>query len=231
MGLVLLRHGQSEWNLQNRFTGWTDVSLTREGIYEAHQAGQLLKQLGFRFDLAFTSVLKRAIKTLWIVLDEMDQMWLPVTCSWCLNERHYGALQGYNKAEMADLLGEERVFDWRRTFKARPPQLDAFDPRHPRFDPRYAGLPFEDLPCSESLEDTLVRVRPYWENTILPHLMQGRSVLVVAHGNSLRALIKYLDHIPDEKIIDLQIPTGVPLHYTVDERGQLVSNGYLMNQA
>ncbi|MEA4910228.1 MAG: 2,3-diphosphoglycerate-dependent phosphoglycerate mutase [Anaerolineaceae bacterium] len=214
--LVLLRHGQSEWNLANRYTGWTDVDLTGEGIQEARRAGQLLREAGFQFDEVYTSVLKRAIRTVWIVLAQADQVWVPVELSWRLNERHYGALQGLNKAESAQVFGAEQVFQWRRSFKTRPPVLDRNDPTHPRFDRRYAGVDPAWLPGGESLEDTQLRVLPYWQETILPALRRARTTLVVAHGNSLRALVKYLEDIPDEDIPDLYIPTGVPVVYHFD---------------
>jgi 2,3-bisphosphoglycerate-dependent phosphoglycerate mutase len=215
--VVLLRHGESLWNKENRFTGWTDVDLSEHGIAEARQAGQLLKAKGYHFDIAFTSVLKRAIRTLWIVLDEMDLMWIPVERSWRLNERHYGALQGLNKAELAQRLGAEQVHLWRRSYAVQPPYLDVGDPRHPRFDPRYAALALEDLPATESLQDTYQRVVPYWEQVVAPHIVRGERVLIAAHGNSLRALVKYLDHISDDEIPGLNIPTGVPRVYEMDE--------------
>jgi len=227
LGLVLLRHGQSVWNLQNRFTGWTDVSLTEKGIEEAHQAGKWMLHQGYLFDIAFTSVLTRAIKTMWIVLDEMDLMWIPTICDWRLNERHYGALQGFNKAKMADVKGEKVVFEWRRTYSGRPPELVFDDPRHPHFDRRYHHLDPFILPGSESLEDTLMRVRLFWEESIRVQLLQGKNVLVVAHGNSLRALVKYLDNVSDEEVPSLQIPTGVPLYYELDENREIVYRGYL----
>jgi 2,3-bisphosphoglycerate-dependent phosphoglycerate mutase len=215
--VVLLRHGQSIWNKENRFTGWTDVDLTEQGIAEARQAAQQLLARRFHFDVAFTSVLKRAIRTLWIVLDEMDLMWIPTEYSWRLNERHYGALQGLNKVETAQRLGAEQVQLWRRSFAVRPPFLDLGDPRHPRFDPRYAHLALGELPATESLQDTYHRVVPYWEQVIVPHIRNGERVLVSAHGNSLRALVKYLDGISDEEIPKLNIPTGIPLVYEMDE--------------
>ena len=215
--LVLLRHGQSIWNLENRFTGWTDVDLSEQGLAEAHQAGQQLAELSIHFDIAFTSLLKRAIRTLWRVLDEMDLMWLPVTRAWELNERHYGALQGLNKAETAQQAGPEQVHLWRRSFDVRPPALDWDDPRHPHHDPRYAALTAAQLPATESLQDTLKRVLPYWHEQIVPHLQRGQNVLVVAHGNSLRALVKHLDQLSDEAIAGLNIPTGIPLVYELDQ--------------
>jgi len=216
VNLVLLRHGESEWNRDNRFTGWTDVDLSEQGIQEAHRAAQLLGNAGCTFDVAYTSVLKRAIRTLWIVLDDLDILWLPVYRSWRLNERHYGALQGLNKQEMADEFGEEKVMLWRRSYTVRPPALAPEDERHPRFDPRYGHLKPEELPATESLQDTLERVLPYWHEMITPELARGQRVLVAAHGNSLRALVKYLDGISDEEILGLNIPTGVPLVYELD---------------
>ncbi len=214
--VVLLRHGQSTWNLENRFTGWTDVGLTEQGIQEAIQAGRRLKEAGYTFDLAFTSVLRRAIKTLWLVLEAMELEWIPVYCSWRLNERHYGALQGLNKAEMAAKYGEEQVKLWRRSYDVPPPPLDWDDARHPRFDRRYAFLDPKILPSRESLKDTLERVLPYWHETIVPAIRDGRRVLIAAHGNSLRALVKYLDQLSDQEIVELNIPTGIPLVYELD---------------
>ena len=214
--LILLRHGESAWNRDNRFTGWTDVDLSEQGIQEAHRAASLLVQARLGFDVAFTSVLKRAIRTLWIALDDVDMLWLPVYRSWRLNERHYGALQGLNKQETAEEFGEEQVMLWRRSYAAQPPALAQDDVRHPRFDPRYGLLRPEDLPATESLKDTLERVLPYWHETIVPELAREQKVLVVAHGNSLRALVKHLDGIPDEDIPGLNIPTGVPLIYDLD---------------
>ena len=211
--LVLLRHGQSQWNLENRFTGWTDVDLSDQGIQEAYRAGKLLKAVGYSFDAAYTSVLKRAIRTLWIVLDEMDLMWIPVYRSWRLNERHYGDLQGINKQDTVERYGHEQVQKWRRGYVIRPPSLTRTDSRHPRFDPRYAHLKEEELPGSESLRDTLRRVLPYWHEAIVPNLRDGKNVLVTAHGNSLRALVKHLDNISDDEIVGLNIPTGIPLVY------------------
>jgi 2,3-bisphosphoglycerate-dependent phosphoglycerate mutase len=208
--LVLMRHGESQWNLENRFTGWTDVDLTPTGIAQARAGGRLLKSEGYRFDLAFTSVLKRAIRTLWLALDELDQMWLPVEKSWRLNERHYGDLQGLNKAEMAAKFGEAQVLAWRRSYDPPPPPLKPGDPRGESGDPRYAGI---QVPRTECLKDTVERVVPYWQSAIAPALRSGRRVLIAAHGNSLRALVKYLDGISDTDIIDVNIPTGVPLVY------------------
>jgi 2,3-bisphosphoglycerate-dependent phosphoglycerate mutase len=229
--LVLLRHGQSTWNLSNRFTGWTDVDLSETGVAEAHQAGQILKAEGYDFDLALTSVLKRAIRTLWITMDEMDLMWIPVERAWQLNERHYGALQGLNKAETAEKYGQEQVKIWRRSYSIPPPPLDMDDPRHPRFEKRYAGLKPEQVPACESLKDTLIRVLPYWDATIVPYLKQGKKLLVAAHGNSLRALVKHLDHISDEEIPELNIPTGIPLVYELDENMKALRHYYLGDQA
>jgi 2,3-bisphosphoglycerate-dependent phosphoglycerate mutase len=228
--VVLLRHGESEWNLSNRFSGWTDVDLTGTGVEEARAAGVLLKQEGFTFDVAFTSVLKRAIRTLWLVLDEMDLMWIPVVRSWRLNERHYGALQGLNKAETAAEHGEEQVLIWRRSFDVPPPKLERSDPRHPGNDPRYASLG-GDLPLSESLEQTVARFVPYWENTIAPDIKAGKRVLIAAHGNSLRALVKYLDGVSNEEIVDLNIPTGVPLLYDLDDGLRPTGHRYLGDAA
>ncbi len=212
--LVLCRHGQSDWNLKNLFTGWTDVDLTEKGIDEAREAGRVLAEAGYRFDIAYTSVLKRAIRTLWLILDEMDLMWIPVRRSWRLNERHYGALQGLNKAETAAKYGDEQVHVWRRSYDTPPPPLAEDDERHPRFDPRYAGI--ADLPATESLATTLERVVPYWDDEIAPQLLAGRDVLIAAHGNSLRALVKMLDRVSDEEITGFNIPTGIPLAYELD---------------
>jgi 2,3-bisphosphoglycerate-dependent phosphoglycerate mutase len=225
--LVLLRHGESLWNKEGRFTGWTDVDLSTRGIEEAHRTSSLLMKEGFSFDLAFTSVLKRAIRTLWIVLDDMDLMWIPVRGSWRLNERHYGALQGMSKDEMRATAGAEQVQIWRRSYAVRPPPIDETDPRHPRFDPRYAGLDPAKLPATESLKDTLERTLPYWHETIAPAIGEGQRVLIVAHGNSLRALVKYLDHIPDEEIPLVEIPTGNPLVYMLDAQLNAVEHRYL----
>ncbi|WDQ14920.1 2,3-diphosphoglycerate-dependent phosphoglycerate mutase [Rhodopirellula sp. P2] len=214
--LILLRHGQSVWNRQNRFTGWTDVGLTDQGHQEAHEAGRTLLHDGVEIDIAFTSVLKRAIKTLWLVLETMDQMWVPVERSWRLNERHYGALQGRNKAETAKQLGEDQVLKWRRSFDVRPPLLDITDDRYPGFDRRYALLSESELPRGESLQDTIARCLPYWEATISPALMIGKTVLVVAHGNTIRALRKHLDEISDADIVGMEIPTGSPIVYDAE---------------
>ncbi len=225
--LVLLRHGQSVWNLENRFTGWTDVGLTQQGEAEAHKAGQLLKSEEYSFDVAYTSVLKRAIKTLWIAMEEMELEWLPVYRAWQLNERHYGALQGLNKADTAKKFGEEQVHIWRRSYDVPPPALEWDDERHPHFDPRYASLKPEDLPATESLKITLERVLPYWHMVLVPAIKSGQRMLVVAHGNSLRALVKYLDNISDEEIPGLNIPTGVPLIYELDDDLKAMRHYYL----
>lgn len=216
--LVLVRHGQSAWNLENLFTGWVDVDLTDQGRKEAQDAGRLLKAQGFEFDLAFTSVLKRAIRTLWITLDEMDLMWLPVERSWRLNERHYGALQGLNKAQTVEKHGAEQVKIWRRSYDIPPPALNLDDNRHPRFERRYADLSPNDLPASESLKDTLARVKPYWDSRLAPALNANKNVLVVAHGNSLRALVKMLDGMSDAEIVEFNIPTGIPIYYELDNQ-------------
>ena len=213
--LVLLRHGESQWNRENRFTGWTDVDLSAAGTAEAREAGRLLKELGYRFDVAFTSVLKRAIRTLWLTLEELDQMWLPVEKSWRLNERHYGDLQGLNKAETAAKFGEQQVLVWRRSYDIPPPALKPGDPRGEASDPRYVSVP---VPLTECLKDTVERVVPYWDSTIAPAIRSGRNVLIAAHGNSLRALIKYLDGLSDEAVVSLNVPTGIPLRYDLDER-------------
>ncbi|MFM2105476.1 MAG: hypothetical protein RL338_508 [Chloroflexota bacterium] len=229
--LVLLRHGESEWNRENRFTGWTDVDLSERGVAEAHEAGRLLREGGYGFDLAFTSVLKRAIRTLWIALDELDRMWLPVEGSWRLNERHYGALQGLNKAETAAEYGEEQVLVWRRSYDIPPPPLQLADERHPARDERYRGLAPADLPCAESLKETVARFLPYWHERIAPAIRSGERVLIAAHGNSLRALVKYLDGISDDEIVGLNIPTGVPLVYELDAELRPVAHHYLGDQA
>ena len=225
--LVLLRHGESTWNKENRFTGWTDVDLTDKGREEARTAGRLLKEAGFAFDLVFTSVLKRAIWTSILALDELDQLWLPVERSWRLNERHYGALQGLNKAETAEKHGEAQVKIWRRAYAIAPPPLDANDDRHPARDPRYQGLPASDLPLTESLSDTVARFLPYWLETIAPRIKSGTRVMIAAHGNSLRALVKYLDSIADDAIVELNIPTGIPLVYELDANLKPIKNYYL----
>jgi 2,3-bisphosphoglycerate-dependent phosphoglycerate mutase len=225
--LVLLRHGESEWNRENRFTGWTDVDLDDTGVLEAHNAGKILKAQGFVFDVAFTSVLKRAIRTLWIVLDEMDRMWIPVIRSWRLNERHYGALQGLNKKETTAEFGPEQVLLWRRSYEVRPPALNPSDPRHPSFDPRYAALKKEDLPTTECLRDTVNRVIPFWQEAVAPRIRAGQKVLVVAHGNTLRALVMFLDRISEEEIPGLNIPTGIPLVYELDNDLRPCGHAYL----
>lgn len=229
--VVLLRHGESEWNKENRFTGWTDVDLSLKGVEEAHNAGKLLREGSYKFDLAFTSVLKRAIRTLWITLDEMDLMWIPVWNSWRLNERHYGALQGLNKAETAVKFGEDQVKIWRRSYDIQPPALTKEDPRFPGNDPRYADLKGSELPLTECLKDTVARFVPYWKGTISPEIKKGRQVVIAAHGNSLRALVKYLDNIPDEEIVELNIPTGVPLVYELDAKLNPIKHYYLGDQA
>ena len=223
--LVLCRHGQSDWNLKNLFTGWTDVDLTEQGIAEAREAGRLLRELGYEFDVAYTSVLKRAIRTLWIMLDEMDRMWIPVIRDWRLNERHYGALQGLNKAETSAKYGDDQVHIWRRSYATPPPELEESDSRHPAHDPRYAGI--AGLPATESLKTTLDRVQPCWEERIAPELAAGRDVLVAAHGNSLRALVKMLDGVSDDEITGFNIPTGVPLAYELDDSLAPVSREFL----
>jgi len=225
--LVLLRHGESAWNKENRFTGWTDVDLSEKGFEEARRAGQLLKALGYTFDIAYTSVLKRAIRTLWITLDEMDLMWIPVINSWRLNERHYGALQGLNKSEMAEQFGEQQVLLWRRSYDTPPPPLEKTDERYPGSDPRYRDLTQAELPVTECLKDTVARFIPYWENTIAHTIQSGKKVLITAHGNSLRALVKYLDNISDEEIVGLNIPTGVPLVYELQEDLKPIRKYYL----
>jgi 2,3-bisphosphoglycerate-dependent phosphoglycerate mutase len=225
--VVLLRHGESDWNRENRFTGWTDVDLSEKGVAEAHEAARLLREGGYTFDVAYTSVLKRAIRTLWIVLDDMDLMWIPVHRHWRLNERHYGALQGLNKAETAVRHGEEQVKIWRRSYDTSPPPLTPSDERYPGRDPRYASLTPSELPRTESLKDTVARFVPYWTETIAPVIRAGRRVLIAAHGNSLRALVKHLDGIPDTEIVGLNIPTGVPLIYELDGNLAPVRHFYL----
>ncbi len=225
--LVLVRHGQSTWNLENRFTGWTDVDLTDQGRAEARAAGQLLREGGYEFDLAFTSVLKRAIRTLNIIQAEMDLDWLPVTRAWQLNERHYGALQGLNKAETAEKFGEAQVKVWRRSYDVPPPALELTDERHPKFDRRYAGLTPEQLPATESLKITLDRVLPYWHEVLAPTIKSGKRLLITAHGNSIRALVKYLDNISDADITELNIPTGIPLVYELDADLKVIKSYYL----
>ena len=225
--IVLLRHGESNWNRENRFTGWTDVDLSPIGQTEAHEAARLLAADGFVFDVAYTSVLKRAIRTLWIVLDDLDLMWLPVHNSWRLNERHYGALQGLNKAETAREFGEDQVRIWRRSYDIPPPPLEPDDPRFPGHEPRYGGLPASELPRSESLKDTVSRFLPYWHETIAPAIRSSTRVLIAAHGNSLRALVKYLDNISESDIVELNIPTGIPLVYELDDELKPLCHYYL----
>jgi len=228
--IVLLRHGESIWNKENRFTGWTDVDLTPQGVLEARNAGQLLREHGFTFDIAYTSVLKRAIRTLWLVLDEMDQMWIPVEHSWRLNEREYGALQGLNKAETAEKYGDEQVLIWRRSYDISPPALDTNDDRYAGADPRYKNLAAHDIPLTECLKDTVARFLPYWNTSIAPQIEAGKNVIIAAHGNSLRALVKYLDNISDGDILNCNIPTGIPLVYELDDHLKPIKNYYLGNQ-
>ncbi|TFW06564.1 2,3-diphosphoglycerate-dependent phosphoglycerate mutase [Oxalobacteraceae bacterium OM1] len=228
--IVLMRHGESTWNLENRFTGWTDVDLTEKGVNEARQAGRILKEAGFEFDLCYTSVLKRAIRTLWLTLDEMDLMWLPVVHDWRLNERHYGALQGLNKAETAAKYGDEQVLVWRRSYDTPPNPLDANDPRTSYNDPRYAGLEREQIPLTECLKDTVARVMPAWDESIAPAIRAGKRIIISAHGNSLRALIKSLDGISDEDIVGLNIPNGQPLVYELDANLKPIKSYYLGDQ-
>jgi 2,3-bisphosphoglycerate-dependent phosphoglycerate mutase len=225
--VVLLRHGESTWNRENRFTGWTDVDLSEKGLQEAEQAGNLLLEEGFTFDVAYTSVLKRALRTCWIALDALDLLWIPVIKSWRLNERHYGALQGLDKAETAARHGEAQVKIWRRSYDIPPPALAADDSRHPSHDRRYAGLSVAERPATESLKDTVARFVPYWKDTIAPAITRGERVLIAAHGNSLRALVKYLDGISDQAIVDLNIPTGIPLVYELDNELKPIRNYYL----
>lgn len=225
--VVLLRHGESVWNKENLYTGWTDVDLSVKGRDEADEAGRVLKEQGFSFDIAYTSVLKRAIRTLWIVLDEMDLMWIPVVRDWRLNERHYGALQGLNKAQTATEYGEQQVKVWRRSYDIRPPALEESDPRYPGHDPRYKGLTKEQFPLTECLKDTVARFLPCWLEVIAPTVRSGQRVLITAHGNSLRALVKYLDNIPDQDIVELNIPTGMPLVYELDD-GLKPTNRYYL---
>jgi 2,3-bisphosphoglycerate-dependent phosphoglycerate mutase len=229
--LVLVRHGQSTWNLENRFTGWTDVGLTDLGREEAHEAGKLLREDGYVFDVAYTSVLRRAIQTLWVVLEELNLEWIPVTNAWQLNERHYGALQGLNKAEIAAKHGEAQTKIWRRSYDIPPPPLAPGDPRHPAGDPRYANVPPTELPLTESLKDTVARFLPYWHETIAPSIQSGHRVLIAAHGNSLRALVKYLDHISETDIVELNIPTGIPLIYELDDDLRPLRHYYLGDPA
>jgi 2,3-bisphosphoglycerate-dependent phosphoglycerate mutase len=229
--LVLVRHGESTWNQENRFTGWTDVDLSERGRAEAHEAGRLLREGGFSFDVAYTSVLKRAIKTLGIALDELDQLFIPVVKSWRLNERHYGALQGLNKAETAARHGEAQIKIWRRSYDIPPPALEPGDDRHPSHDPRYAGLDAADLPLTESLKDTVARFLPYWHETIAPEIRLGRRVVIAAHGNSLRALVKFLDNVSEAEIVELNIPTGIPLVYELDDDLRPLRHFYLGDPA
>jgi 2,3-bisphosphoglycerate-dependent phosphoglycerate mutase len=229
--LVLVRHGESIWNKENRFTGWIDVGLSEKGVGEAVDAARLLKEEGYAFDVAYTSVLKRAIKTLWIVLEEMDLMWIPVHRSWRLNERHYGALQGLDKAETTRRHGEEQVLRWRRGYDIRPPALSPDDERFPGRDPRYAKLRPNELPLTESLKDTVVRFLPYWSETIAPAIQRGERVLIAAHGNSLRALVKHLDRVSDEEIVGLNIPTGIPLVYELEDDLKPIRSFYLGDPA
>jgi 2,3-bisphosphoglycerate-dependent phosphoglycerate mutase len=225
--LVLIRHGESTWNLENRFTGWTDVDLTATGVEQARQAGRLLKADGYDFDVAYTSVLKRAVWTLWHALDQMDRTWLPVVNSWRLNERHYGGLQGLNKAETAKQYGDEQVLIWRRSYDVPPPPLEANDPRSERSDVRYAKLDAKDIPLTECLKDTVARVLPYWNAELAPAIKSGKRVLVAAHGNSIRALVKYLDNISDDAIVGLNIPNGIPLVYELDANLKPIKSYYL----
>ncbi|WMD19572.1 2,3-diphosphoglycerate-dependent phosphoglycerate mutase [Achromobacter seleniivolatilans] len=229
--LVLMRHGESQWNLENRFTGWTDVDLTDTGREQARRAGELLKKEGYTFDLAYSSLLKRAIRTLWIALDAMDAMYTPIGVNWRLNERHYGALQGLNKAETAAKYGDEQVLIWRRAYAIAPLPLDLNDERHPRFDSRYAKIPADQLPATECLKDTVDRVLPFWNESIAPAIRAGRKVLVAAHGNSLRALIKHLDNVSDDDIVNLNIPTGQPLVYELDDDLRPIRHYYLGDAA
>ncbi|MBU1044932.1 MAG: 2,3-diphosphoglycerate-dependent phosphoglycerate mutase [Candidatus Omnitrophica bacterium] len=228
--LVLLRHGESVWNKENKFTGWTDVDLSEKGIVEATQAGKLLKEQGYSFDIAFTSVLKRAIRTLWITLDGMDLMWIPVFRDWRLNERHYGTLQGLNKAETAAKYGDDQVLVWRRSYDIPPPALEKTDARYPGNDPRYADLDKKDTPLTECLKDTVERFLPYWHQTIAPAIKSGKKVIIAAHGNSLRALVKYLDNTSDEEIVKLNIPTAIPLVYELDQNLKPIKSYYLGDQ-
>ncbi|SFE36767.1 2,3-diphosphoglycerate-dependent phosphoglycerate mutase [Nitrosomonas sp. Nm166] len=227
--IVLLRHGESTWNKENRFTGWTDVDLTPKGLQEAQNAGRLLREQGYAFDIAYTSVLKRAIRTLWITLDELDQMWIPIQHSWRLNERHYGALQGLNKAETAVKYGDDQVLIWRRSYDTRPPALTIDDDRYSGADPRYKNLNRNEIPLTECLKDTVARFLPYWNTTIAPQVQAGKSVIIVAHGNSLRALVKYLDDMSEEEILNCNIPTGIPLVYELDDDMKPIQNYYLGN--
>ena len=228
--IVLVRHGESDWNKQNRFTGWTDVDLSEKGRAEALEGGRILKQEGFTFDVAYTSVLKRAIRTLWTILDEMDLMWIPVHRSWRLNERHYGALQGLNKSETAAKFGEDQVKIWRRAYAVSPPPLEKSDERWPGHDPRYKNLSESELPLTECLKDTVERFLPYWHETIAPAVKSGKKVIIAAHGNSLRALVKYLDNVSDAEIVGMNIPTGIPLVYELDDNLKPIKHYYLGDQ-
>ena len=229
--LVLLRHGESTWNKENRFTGWTDVDLTRKGVAEARNAGRLLRENGFVFDFAHTSVLKRAIRTLWITLDEMDLMWTPINLSWRLNERHYGALQGLNKSETAAKYGDDQVLIWRRSYDVRPPELTLNDDRYPGLDLRYRDLAAQDIPFTECLKDTVARFLPYWKENIVPQIQAGGRIIIAAHGNSLRALVKHLDEISDQDILNCNIPTGVPLVYELGDNLKPIRSYYLGDQS
>ena len=225
--LVVLRHGESVWNKENRFTGWTDVELSEKGIEEAHRAGKLLKENGFMFDVAYTSLLKRAVRTLWITLDEMNLMWIPVQNSWRLNERHYGALQGLNKSETAAKFGEQQVHIWRRSYDIRPPELEQSDERNPANDPQYNNLMRSDIPLTECLKDTVARFLPFWHDVVAPEIRSGKRVIIAAHGNSLRALVKYLDNVSEQEIVELNIPTGMPLVYELDDELRPLKHYYL----
>ncbi|XOD70361.1 MAG: 2,3-diphosphoglycerate-dependent phosphoglycerate mutase [Sodalis sp. (in: enterobacteria)] len=229
--LVLIRHGESQWNNDNRFTGWTDIALSKRGKIEAKQAGYLLKKKGYIFDIGYTSVLKRAIHTLWFILDELDQAWLPVEKSWCLNERHYGALQGLNKSEITKKYGEEQVKQWRRSFTITPPEITTDDERFPGKDARYAKLNTTKLPTSESLALTIERVFPYWKKTILPHINRNERIIIVSHGNTIRAMVKFLSHLSEDEIVELNIPTGIPLVYEFDRDIKPIKYYYLENNA
>jgi len=229
--IVLLRHGESVWNKENRFTGWTDVDLSEKGLVEAREAGKLLKEAGYVFDLALGSVLRRAIRTMWIALDELDLMWIPQQLSWRLNERHYGALQGLNKAEMAGKYGEDQILQWRRSYDIAPPPLARNDPRHPGNDPRYRDMKESEIPLSECLKDTVARFLPYWNEVVAPQVQAGKRVIVVAHGNTIRALVKYLDNVSEKDIVALNIPTGIPLVYELDDRLRPLASYYLGDQA
>ena len=228
--IVLLRHGESVWNKENRFTGWTDVDLSEKGVEEAHDAGRLLKQEGFTFDVAHGSVLKRAIRTMWIALEELDLTWIPQQLSWRLNERHYGALQGLNKSEMAERFGAEQILVWRRSYDTPPPPLEKSDPRYPGNDRRYAGMQPDEIPVTECLKDTVTRFLPYWNDTIAPQVKAGKRVIVVAHGNTIRALVKYLDNVSEKDIVGLNIPTGIPLVYELDDALRPLRSHYLGDQ-